>query len=213
METAKSAIYWDSVAGKKVFATPVPHDFLKKYLPSDGAILEIGCGYGRVLEELRHRGFNRLYGTDCSNRMIDLARHRLGTEVYLEVSDSSHLEFADATFDAVLLIAVLISIVETEVEKSLVSEVLRVLKPGGVVCVNDLLISDKGRRYTLSVDEFGAKGIFLADGRLPVKHCAEDRYRSLFSDFNFLRWKTLDWLSMNGNPDTGVSFVAQKNKQ
>ncbi|MFB7509688.1 class I SAM-dependent methyltransferase [Streptomyces broussonetiae] len=39
------------------------------------AILDYGCGYGRVMEKLEQHGFDSLTGADISPRMIKRAHH------------------------------------------------------------------------------------------------------------------------------------------
>jgi len=109
----------------------------------------------------------------------------------------------------IFLVAVLTCITDVDAEQQIVWEIRRFLKPGGLVVVNDILISDRGRSYQFHNDKFGRCGVFLADGRHPVKHCTEERFRALFSDFELIKTDRIEWLSMNGNPDLGISFVAK----
>jgi len=93
--------------------------------PSD-RILEIGCGTGRVVFELSRRGYD-ISGTDISREAIayGLAKHG---DVKLQVQAAEALQFADETFDVVLSFDLLEHIAQVDRH---VSEVFRVLRPGG----------------------------------------------------------------------------------
>ena len=66
--------YWDRLADTKSFNHPVNVALLDTILDRDALIVEIGCGYGRVLAELKANGFHRLLGLDSSEGMIVRAR-------------------------------------------------------------------------------------------------------------------------------------------
>ena len=57
---------WNELAYKKSFTTPLQMDLVNKYIQKDAAVLDVGCGYGRSLNELHLNGFTRLYGIDFS---------------------------------------------------------------------------------------------------------------------------------------------------
>ena len=65
--------YWNMVANEKKFSTPFQMDLYKKYVSNDKKILDIGCGYGRILKELYDNGYTDLLGIDFSSEMIKLA--------------------------------------------------------------------------------------------------------------------------------------------
>lgn len=102
-----------------------------------GRALEIGCGTGFFLLNLRQAGVLREGAvTDISPGMVEVARRNasgLGFTVEGRVADAEHLPFDDASFDLVVGHAVLHHIPDVELA---VREGLRVLKPGGrfVIC-------------------------------------------------------------------------------
>ena len=62
--------YWNSVADTKEFTTPMQSGVFCRYVNRDAAILDVGCGYGRVLNELHGLGFSHLRGIDFSEQLI-----------------------------------------------------------------------------------------------------------------------------------------------
>jgi len=96
----------------------------------NGEILEIGFGTGLNLEHYPEQ-VRRLTAVDPGIGMSRLARHRIERsqiEVDLQVQTAEALAFEDGRFDCVVSTWTLCSIQEAE---RAVSEILRVLKPGG----------------------------------------------------------------------------------
>ncbi len=98
--------------------------------PGD-TVLELGCGYGRVALELAHAGV-RVTGVDTSAGSIALAERLRGGEGAWEflVMDATALTFPDDTFDFVVCIQNGICAFGVD-KRALVSEALRVTRPGG----------------------------------------------------------------------------------
>lgn len=100
------------------------------------SVLEIGCGVGAQLQVLLERfPDTRFTGIDVSTAQLDQARHFLAEAVaagrvkLLEAS-AYRLPFADASFDGACIYWVLEHLTD---HLGLLREVLRVLKPGGVL--------------------------------------------------------------------------------
>jgi SAM-dependent methyltransferase len=92
------------------------------------AVLDVGCGNGTYLAELRrrrHRG--RLVGADLSLGMARVVAADGGTPV---VADAAHLPFPDAAFDAVLAMHMLYHVPQPDLA---VRELRRVLRVGGTL--------------------------------------------------------------------------------
>jgi SAM-dependent methyltransferase len=81
---------------------------LAAYRPA--SILEIGCGYGKLLCSLRKRLDIPLVGVDFSRTQLDQARRFLGHDgnVDLLLSRGESLPFADRSFDMVVTSAVIL---------------------------------------------------------------------------------------------------------
>jgi 2-polyprenyl-6-hydroxyphenyl methylase/3-demethylubiquinone-9 3-methyltransferase len=106
-------------------------EFVLRYLRPSCRVLELGCGYGRVLGPLADRGAAVL-GIDTSLDSLHLARAELGGTCRLAAMDAVALALADATFD--LVICVQNGIAAFGVDKrKLIEEAIRVTRPGGTV--------------------------------------------------------------------------------
>jgi SAM-dependent methyltransferase len=102
---------------------------LDALMPRTGErILDAGCGTGAALDALRGRADVAVAGVDPSSTMIAAARRRLGTCADLHTVSIGEMPFAEASFDAVLLLNVLYF---SDAEGRMVADLHRVLKPGG----------------------------------------------------------------------------------
>ncbi|MBI2870616.1 MAG: class I SAM-dependent methyltransferase [Candidatus Omnitrophica bacterium] len=93
-------------------------------------VLEVGCGIGIDLVRFA-RGGARVTGVDLSERAVELAGKNFsyqGLAAQLEVMDGEALKYADSSFDFVYAHGVL---QYTPNPERMVSEIRRVLKPGG----------------------------------------------------------------------------------
>ena len=98
------------------------------------AVLELGCGYGRVLEDLVAGAPRLLAGIDISPASLRMASTFL-TEmrsVRLARMNALHLAFASGTFDLVFCIQNGISAFHVD-RRRLMREAVRVTAPGGTV--------------------------------------------------------------------------------
>ncbi len=100
----------------------------------DKRVLEIGCGVGRMTEFFA-ADFKEIYGVDIAEKMIELGRLRLGhlTNLYLKATNGVHYPFDDSYFDLVFSYIVFQHMPSRAVVKANLTEILRVLKPEGVV--------------------------------------------------------------------------------
>jgi ubiquinone/menaquinone biosynthesis C-methylase UbiE len=97
-----------------------------------GSLLNIGCGHGP--DFLAFRDNFQLTGADFSSEMIRLAlryARKFEFQVNLQVADARRLPFADASFDYAIAVATYHHLKGTEDRLAALTELRRVLKPGG----------------------------------------------------------------------------------
>jgi ubiquinone/menaquinone biosynthesis C-methylase UbiE len=107
--------------------------------PEHVKLLDIGCGTGRTLHQLaRTFPTMRLHGTDLSPAYIRLARKRLAdvAELTLAVENGEALPWADGTFDVVTSVYMFHEL-PRNARRNVAREMRRVLRPGGLVVVED----------------------------------------------------------------------------
>ena len=107
-------------------------------------ILEIGCGEGLWPREFVNWGAKpeNLWGIDLLPDRINRARGLCPSGVTLECRDASRLEFAEKQFDLVLQSTVFTSIIDPEVKRRVALEILRVLRPGGLIIWYDFHVDN-----------------------------------------------------------------------
>ena len=102
-------------------------------------ILDFGCGCGRIARHLQNLAGVEVSGTDINPELIEWSRRNLTFGRFSTNGLESALEYADNSFDFVYAIAVFGHFRE-DLQKHWMSELRRVLKPGGF-----LLITVKGK--------------------------------------------------------------------
>lgn len=210
MSTQKE--YWNSVADAKEFTTPMQSAVFCRYVNRDAAILDVGCGYGRVLSELHALGFRNLCGIDFSEKLIARGKRQF-PYLDLRVMESENIDFPDASLDAVLLCAVLTCIVADRDQEALIAEIRRVLKPGGLLYVNDFLLNTDLRnrkRYAAWEQVYGTYGIFELPEGAVLRHHDRGHIRKLLSGFRELESEEVVYQTMNGHTSNGFYFAGRK---
>lgn len=102
--------------------------FIKKQLPVNSTLLEIGAGTGKLAADLSD-SCRLIEASDFSPEMIKRGLEKnLPDSVHLSVEDATNLSFPSEQFDTVLAFNTLHVI--SNIDKSL-SEVTRVLQPNG----------------------------------------------------------------------------------
>lgn len=121
---------WSAYVGQSVRQTLTDFD------PAPGSrVLDVGCGTGSLLGELRHRRPDlRLTGIDLSPTMLVMARRRLGRAALLVRGTGTALPFASESFDVVLSTS---SFHYLESPTMALLEVSRVLRSGGEIRITD----------------------------------------------------------------------------
>lgn len=102
-------------------------------------LLDVACGTGRTLHQLaRAHPALRLWGIDLSPAYVKVARKRLEThaDVTIAVENAEHLPFADGAFDIVTSVY-LFHELPRNARRNVVREMHRVLRPGGLLVIED----------------------------------------------------------------------------
>ncbi len=111
-------------------------EYVRTFLTGRESVLELGCGYGRVMFALAPFA-HTVSGVDTARESIELGE-RLGAEYqncHFHEMDASAMEFEADSFDLVVCIQNGICAFKVDPEK-LFQEALRVTRPGGRVIVS-----------------------------------------------------------------------------
>ena len=93
-------------------------------------IIDVGCGTGLVGVELEKGGFSNFDGIDISQEMIDIAKQRGYSKLFIgSLNDSLPCE--NNEYDAALCVGVF---THGHVSSDRLDELVRIVKPGGIIC-------------------------------------------------------------------------------
>ena len=204
-------IYWSRVAREKAFTHPLRTDWLSPLVSEDRAVLDLGCGYGRLTAELARGGWRRALGADTAAGMIERAREEHPSLDFRHLPVGP-LPFEDASFGAVLLFAVLTCVPDNEDQESLIAECERILAPGGVLYVSDLLLqSDERNRARYAKEESPERqGTFELPEGVRLRHFTRTRLESLFAAFDELRFEPFEVVTMNGHRADAFQYIGRR---
>jgi SAM-dependent methyltransferase len=205
--------YWDRVALEKRFSHPLRLDWLAQYLKNPLArILDYGCGYGRTLTELARAGYTRVFGSDFSEAMLGRSRRELPDSMLVR-NDGFALPLKSECVDAVLLFAVLTCIPADDHQRSILTEARRVLRPGGLLYISDLLVNNDRRnceRYERYSEKYKCYGIFELPEGVVVRHHEKEWIEELTDSFQQLEYDHFTVTTMNGNPSSAFQYLGRK---
>ncbi len=109
--------------------------------PSDGKVLDMPCGTGRLLSALSQAGFKTIEGADSSPNMLKLAATR-APGCPIQEQNAFNTSYADGSFDRVCCLRFLFHV---EDPAMLFREVARILKPGGLLVFDSLRWTPRNR--------------------------------------------------------------------
>lgn len=98
--------------------------------PTGGKFLDVGCGFGAVLEAMDNLGWD-LHGLETGKNAIEVARKRVPSATIHE-GIIEEADFEDASFDCITIIAVLEHVKDPD---SVLNTLMKWLAPGGLLIV------------------------------------------------------------------------------
>jgi SAM-dependent methyltransferase len=103
-------------------------------------VLEVGPGYGATTDVLSER-LPRLTAVEVDQELAAMLRERFAgsATVTIVAGDATALDFPDSRFSGAACFTMLHHVATQELQDRLFSEVLRVLRPGGVLVAGDSL--------------------------------------------------------------------------
>lgn len=114
------------------------------------AVLDLGCAGGFMAEAMAARGAD-VTGIDPAAEAIEAARHHAASgklNIRYDVGVGEALPYADASFDAVVCVDVLEHVADLG---KVLSEVARVLRPGGIFLFDTINRNPIARLATITI--------------------------------------------------------------
>jgi SAM-dependent methyltransferase len=116
-------------------------------------ILEVGCGTGKWLRDLIAWGADpeQLFGVELLQASAARARRLCPQTVTIECSNAAELRHDSASFDIVLQATVFTSVLDPSMKQAMAAQMLRVLRPGGVIIWYDFFLRNPRNPYVQPV--------------------------------------------------------------
>lgn len=190
---------WDAVANLVDFTAPLNLAAIRERVSSNAEILEIGCGYGRILAQLQSHGYVNVRGYDSSVKMIERGRMEYPS-LCLAVADATALPDADRSVDVVVMAALLTSVPALGDRRAVVAEIRRVLRPSGAIHGVEFL---RQQDALYSID-----GTFTSKAGPRMCHFSQAELRELFAEFDEWHIWQKETKSLSGGSAVVLQFVA-----
>lgn len=136
-------LLWGNASNLEAFRAEANHvrdkltveivDHIEARVQQNAKVVDIGCGVGDLLEEVRKRNPSvELFGLDFSAKAVEGAREAIPDGEFKQFSIERTLPYETAAFDLVLCTDVLEHL---EYPKLIVAELVRICQPGGMVAI------------------------------------------------------------------------------
>jgi SAM-dependent methyltransferase len=137
---AGAAAQWDHLR-RELYGERFSTAAMLSLLSSDLIVADLGCGGGNLVAELAG-SVKRVIGIDNSPAMLKAAKHRTAgfSNVEIRRGDLAKLPIESASCDAALMVLVLTYLPQPRIA---VTEMSRILRPGGRGVIVDLLPHDR----------------------------------------------------------------------
>jgi SAM-dependent methyltransferase len=170
-------------------------------------LLDIGSGFGRVLDYLEKKGFTHVFGLENNFRFLEKSHFSV------VCGKGEQAPFKDESFGVIFSIGLLSYILEDSKRTQLLNEIYRILKSRGLLFLSCFLISSDEyhqKKYREGQIESRTYGIFESDSGGIFRHSRENELRELLDNFRIVSWKPHPFTTMNKRPASGVIIEAQK---
>ncbi|AQU83144.1 MULTISPECIES: class I SAM-dependent methyltransferase [unclassified Halomonas] len=187
---------WDRVANQVSFNLEIDQERFRSMVNLQAKVLDFGCGYGRVVKELTESGYTNVIGIDPSPIMVERGL-KMFPELSLLHSSAATLPFDDCSFDAVVVCAVFTCIPSLEERIEVVAEIMRVLKPGGLLHIAEFCSEEEA--------------IFTGGLEISMRYSRPKALRELFGDFQYFHDEVVGASTMSGKDAQSYRAFVQKN--
>lgn len=174
-----AATYDEDLTGKDLqYVAPreAVNVFVRHFEERSAQILDVGCGTGLSGQALVDAGFDQIDGIDLSPDMLEQARAKGAYENLFEADLAAGLKFADDTYDAAISVG---TFTHGHVGPDGLDEVIRVVKPGGIVCVTINEGVFEKMEYRGHINRLESEGVCRVQELIPADYLLAEDIRSM----------------------------------
>jgi len=219
---------WKKFKGKTTPATvPLGKEFYE-YVPKGSKVIDFGCAFGRISFELYEKGYE-VKGIDINENEVSCAIENankisaLESNLSFEIANATKLPFSDKSFDAGVMVAFMVTVVNPKDRIKVLDEAYRVLNDRGILYLSAFGQSWDNEKYSKRYEEHfpitKEKGTFIVTDTHDINgkelyrchHYSKNELNELLSkNFKILSWRDTTFKTPSGNVANGYFIVAQK---
>ena len=185
---------WNIVAESVNFNLEINTNKILQFIPQKGLVLDYGCGYGRTCEILTSLGYKNIIGVDTSSEMIKRGNLEY-PHLSLYHSKNHKIAYPDNHFNAILICAVLTCVPNDSAKRKIISEIKRVLVPGGIIHMVEFCNETENKFES----KFGVN----------MHHQTPKTLRNLVGGFSKLSFEVKNVKTMNGKKALAISYFGK----
>jgi SAM-dependent methyltransferase len=198
--------YWDKEGATKIFT----HELFPKWIGNislDSAVLDFGCGYGRIAKQLYSLGFENIIGYDPSERMISRAIDENHGPRYT----SQIGEVLKHKYGLVICFALFTSCPEPENQLAIKEIIEKVTFKNSYLYISDYLTSENSH-YSEKYEQrkLGIFGCFGTKDTVLFRHHKKNHFAKLFLEWKQINRRTVPGKTLNGNKINISQFLYKK---
>jgi len=174
-----AATYDEDLTGKDLqYVAPreAVNVFVRHLEDRSAQILDVGCGTGLSGQALVDAGFDQIDGIDLSPDMLEQARAKGVYGSLFEADLIAGLNFADDTYDAAISVG---TFTHGHVGPGGLDEAIRVVKPGGTVCVTINEGVFEKMEYREKINRLESEGTCRVQELVPADYLLAEDIRSM----------------------------------
>lgn len=205
---------WSDVQADGVeFTTPLPDESVLNHLSSKNApILDIGCGYGRILAYLQALGYTNLTGIDTSTDLLFRANKK-GIKAILLEGNMEELEGQkglNQQYELILLMGVIEYILDDFAQDKFMNIISNKLTPNGKVFLETFTLDwrKNWQEYILGFIKTGRIKRFFNGMEIETYHQGEQNLlRILRNNFAVVEYTRKRFVTWSGTSCNGLQVV------
>jgi len=199
------AEYQSTENAQRKYTHPLDYDWMKNF-NSVSAVLDFGCGYGRLTPKLIDYGFSTVVGYDISVPLI----HQAFFENSETSSNNELLQLTRSSFDLVICFALFGSCPSVDDQLKLAAFISNHTNPNAYLYISDYETVDNPNFKDLYEQrQLDTYGCFESSGKI-FRHHEPGHFENLFFDWEKLKDRPLPSTNSNGGQITIHQYLFQK---
>lgn len=192
---------WNRVAAEVTFTLEPDYPTLAKLIPKQAKVLDYGCGYGRITNELQRSGYTSITGVDTSQEMINRGLQQFPS-LDLRYINSYQLPTELGKFDLIIFCALLTCVPNPAHRAKIIAVAYAALNVGGILYCADF--------HRLQTIDYAASGTFISKLGVEMKHFFPEEISAEIIAFNEIQQTVAKAITINGTRTLAIHHFAKK---